>query len=125
MSKHLIFDFHQDGGHAWLKVSKDLFNKTNASIEHISRFSYEDNNNYYLEEDCDATMYLNNLKKQGIQYSFIIIDDGDYSPIRELERISTTITFGAFTDNFNNPIQPELFNEVSNVWANSHKRICR
>lgn len=113
--KHLIFDFHQDSGHAWLKVSKDLFNKTNASIEHISRFSYEDNNNYYLEEDCDATMYLNNLKDQGIQYSFITIDDRDYSPIRKLERISTTLTFGAFTDNFNNPIQPELFNEVSNV----------
>jgi len=37
--KHLIFDFHQDGGHAWLKVSKKLFNKTNASIEHISQFS--------------------------------------------------------------------------------------
>ena len=36
MSKHLIFDFHQDGGHAWLKVSKKLFNKTNANIEHIS-----------------------------------------------------------------------------------------
>ena len=47
--KHLIFDFHQDSGHAWLKVSKDLFNKTNASIEHISQFSYEDNNNYYIE----------------------------------------------------------------------------
>ena len=113
--KHLIFDFHQDGGHAWLKVSKKLFNKTNASIEHISRFSYQDNNNYYLEQDCDATMYLNNLKEQGIKYSFINIDDGDYSPIRKLERLSTTLTFGGFTGNYNNPIQPELFNEVSNV----------
>ena len=68
MSKHLIFDFHQDGGHAWLKVSKKLFNKTNANI-----------------------------------------DDGDYSAIRKLNRISTTLTFGAFTGNYNNPIQPELF----------------
>jgi hypothetical protein len=115
MCKHLIFDFHQDGGHAWLKVSKKLFNKTNANIEHISQFSYEDNNNYYLEQDCDATMYLNNLKEQGIKYSFINIDDGRYSPIRYLNSISTTLTFGAFTDNYNNPIQLELFNEVSNV----------
>ena len=113
--KHLIFDFHQDGGHAWLKVSKDLFNRTNLTVKHISSFSYQDNNNYYLEQDCDATMYLNNLKEQGIKYSFINIDDGDYSDIRKLNRISTTLTFGAFTGNYNNPIQLELFNEVSNV----------
>ena len=61
------------------------------------------------------TMYLNNLKEQGIKYSFINIDDGDYSDIRKLNNISTTLTFGAFTGNYNNPIQPELFNEVSNV----------
>ena len=113
--KHLIFDFHQDGGHAWLKVSKDLFNRTNLTVKHISSFSYQDNNNYYLEQDCDATTYLNNLKEQGIKYSFINIDDGDYSAIRKLNRISTTLTFGAFTGNYNNPIQQELFNEVSNV----------
>ena len=103
MCKHLIFDFHQDGGHAWLKVSKKLFNKTNASIEHISRFSYEDNNNYYLEEDCDATMYLNNLKEQNIKYSFINIDDGDYSAIRKLPSVE-------MMSGLLNPIQPELFN---------------
>ena len=113
--KHLIFDFHQDGGHAWLKVSKDLFNRTNLNVKHISSFSYQDNNNYYLEQDYDATMYLNNLKEQGIKYSFINIDDGDYSDIRKLNRISTTLTFGAFTGNYNNPIQLELFKEVSNV----------
>jgi hypothetical protein len=60
-------------------------------------------------------MYLNNLKEQGIQYSFINIDDGDYSPIRHFSSISTTLTFGGFTGNYNNPTQPELFNEVSNV----------
>ena len=103
--KHLIFDFHQDGGHAWLKVSKDLFNKTNASIEHISRFSYEDNNNYYLEEDCDATMYLNNLKHQNIKYSFITINDGDYSLIRNLPSVE-------MMSGLLNPIQLELFKEV-------------
>ena len=106
--KHLIFDFHQDGGHAWLKVSKKLFNKTNANIEHISQFSYEDNNNYYLEQDCDATMYLNNLKDQGIKYSVINIDDGDYSRIRNLPSVE-------MMSGLLNPIQTELFNDVFNV----------
>ena len=60
-------------------------------------------------------MYLNNLKHQNIKYSFITIDDKDYSPIRKLQRISTTLTLGAFTNNFNNPTLIELFIEVSNV----------
>ena len=85
--KELIFYFHQDGGHAWLKVSKDIFNKTNMSNRKISSFSYHDNKNYYLEEDVDATLFINNLKAQNIKYSFIYVDDGDYSRIRNLPRV--------------------------------------
>ena len=85
--KDLIFYLHQDGGHAWLKVSKDTFNRTNLTMRHISSYSYHDNKNYYLEEDVDATLYLNNLKDQKINFSFIYVDDGDYSPIRHLPRV--------------------------------------
>tara|TARA_R100000700_G_scaffold35475_1_gene44070 strand:+ start:383 stop:697 length:315 start_codon:yes stop_codon:yes gene_type:complete len=85
--KDLIFYLHQDGGHAWLKVSKDTFNRTNLSMRHISSYSYHDNENYYLEEDVDATQYLNNLKDQNIKFSFIFVDDGDYSPIRHLPHV--------------------------------------
>jgi hypothetical protein len=85
--KDLILYFHQDGGHAWLKVSKDTFNRTNLTMRSISCFSYHDNKNYYLEEDVDATLYLNNLKDQKINFSFIDVDDGDYSPIRNLPRV--------------------------------------
>ena len=42
---------------------------------------------HYLEEDVDATLYLNNLKDQNINFSFIYVDDGDYSPIRHLPRV--------------------------------------
>ena len=83
----LILYMHQDGGHAWLKVSKDTFNRTNLTMRSISCFSYHDNKNYYLEEDVDATLYLNNLKDQNINYSFIEVDDGDYSLIRHLPRV--------------------------------------
>ena len=83
----LILYFYQDGGHAWLKVSKDTFNRTNLTMRSISCFSYHDNKNYYLEEDVDATLYLNNLKDQKINFSFIQFDDGDYSPIRNLPRV--------------------------------------
>ena len=85
--KELIFYFHQDGGHAWIKVSKDIFNKTNMSNCKISSFSYHDNKNYYLQQDDDATLFINNLKAQNIKYSFIYVDDGDYSRIRNLPRV--------------------------------------
>ena len=76
--KDLILYFHQDGGRAWLKVSKDTFNQTNLTMRHISSYSYHDNKNYYLED---------NLKDQNINFSFIYVDDGDYSPIRHLPRV--------------------------------------
>tara|TARA_R100000654_G_scaffold2648_1_gene9730 strand:- start:1 stop:309 length:309 start_codon:yes stop_codon:yes gene_type:complete len=85
----LIFYFYQDGGHAWLKVSKDTFKRTNKHMYKITTFSYHDNKNYYFEEDIDATFYLKNLKAQNIKYSFIYVDDGDYSPIRNLPRIES------------------------------------
>jgi hypothetical protein len=53
-------------------------------------------------------MYLNNLKEQNIKYSFINIDDGDYSAIRKLPSVE-------MMSSLLNPVQPELFNEVSNV----------
>lgn len=85
--KDLTFIFHEDGAHGWLKVPKDLYNRTNLTVKHISCYSYHDNDNYYLEEDCDATMYLKNLDHQNIKHSLNIVYDGDYSFIRNLPRV--------------------------------------
>jgi len=81
-NKTLILNYHSDGGHGWIKVAKDLFNKTNRTMKDISCYSYQDDDNYYLEEDCDATNYLNNLKEQNITFYLTEICDGDYSEIR-------------------------------------------
>ena len=53
-------------------------------------------------------MYLNNLKEQGIKYSFIVVDDGDYSPIRNLPRVE-------MQNGLLNARQLNLFEEVLNV----------
>ena len=92
---------HEDGGHAWLKVSMEFFNRTNRTMNSISCYSYEDKTNYYLEEDVDATLYLQNLKDQDIKINIHYLDDGDYSPIRDLCRVSTTLTFKGFNENTN------------------------
>ena len=80
--------FISDSGHAWLKVSKDLFNRTNRKIRHISCYSYEDDKNYYLEEDVDATNYIQNLKELNFRFNISEIDDGEYSSIRDLKRVA-------------------------------------
>ena len=80
--------FISDSGHAWLKVSKDLFNRTNRKIRHISCYSYEDDKNYYLEEDVDATNYIQNLKELNFRFNISEIDDGEYSSIRDLKGVA-------------------------------------
>jgi len=79
--------FYRDGGHGWLKVSKDFFNRTNRTMKHITCYSYQDNKYYYLEEDLDATLYLKNLEVEGIKINLSFKDDGNYSPIRNLQRV--------------------------------------
>ena len=84
--------FHVDGGHGWLKVSKEFFHKTNRTMKNIRCYSYYDNENYYLEEDVDANLYLKNLKAEKVKVNITFKDDGDYSPIRELNRIDSQLS---------------------------------
>ena len=79
----------------------EFFNRTNRTMNSISRYSYEDETNYYLEEDVDATLYLQNLKDQDIKVNINHLHDGDYSPIRDLSRVSTTLTFKGFNESAN------------------------
>jgi hypothetical protein len=50
-----------DPGHAWLKVP--LIEVFRAEVDHlISEYSYYDNNFAYLEEDCDAFIFLDRVR---------------------------------------------------------------
>ena len=57
-SKKKTYHFFSDSGHGWLKVPlKDIIN---LGIEDkISSCSYELGDYAYLEEDCDASLFLN------------------------------------------------------------------
>ena len=54
--------FISDGGHGWLKVSKDRLSKLNL-LDKISSFSYMRGNFVYLEEDTDLSLYVDALLK--------------------------------------------------------------
>ena len=50
-----------DPGHAWLEVSFDELVKLGINKK-ITAWSYHKGNNVYLEEDCDAPLFLQTKK---------------------------------------------------------------
>ncbi len=51
------FKFYNDPGHGWLAVSRALLNKLGIA-NRISAFSYQKGDMVYLEEDCDARIFI-------------------------------------------------------------------
>ena len=58
-----VYDFYADPGHGWLKVNiKDL---RELGIENkITGASYKNKDNVYLEEEWDATQFINAYKNK-------------------------------------------------------------
>jgi len=55
------FTYYTDPGHGWLKVPRKLL-ATLEITDKISSCSYEYGTNVYLEEDCDAGIFLDAFK---------------------------------------------------------------
>lgn len=53
-----FFHWHDDGSHAWLQVPIALLFDLHIE-EKISYYSYMEGKYAYLEEDCDASTFLN------------------------------------------------------------------
>jgi len=85
MNNIIKLDFISDNSHGWIKVNKNMFKKHNIDIKKISNYSYKDNKNYYLEEDIDATYFLNQLKNKNIKYKFNYIENNIYDKINKIE----------------------------------------
>lgn len=81
MSK-IKLNFHFDAGHGWLAVPKSI----KLASRYASPYSYQDRENYYLEEDSDAPKFLEAFKFYNplTQIEIIQVNDGDASHIRQL-----------------------------------------
>lgn len=62
------FIMHEDHGHAWLEVPAELAERILG--DNISGFSYisDDCETVYLEEDCDATAFIEKLNDKQINH---------------------------------------------------------
>ena len=86
-----VYPFHEDAGHGWLEVPMQYLKDLNI-LKDITGFSYRsiDGRTAYLEEDLDASTFLN--KVYGNDYKRMhahqeYVDDGDHSFIRSLPSI--------------------------------------
>lgn len=73
--------FYYDPGHAWLKVPIADLGK--YKIKDISTYSYQDGSFCFLEEDCDAPLYINAVKEAG--HHITITEREDTMGIRNLQ----------------------------------------
>ena len=60
--KKLKVTRYSDGGHSWYKVPRKLIRQLDIESL-ISSFSYQLNDNVYLEEDCDVAIFFAALLK--------------------------------------------------------------
>lgn len=61
------YTFHQDPGHGWIEVSLEEVKRLGIKP---SRYSYQNKTSAYLEEDCDATLFIEAKKAAGESYTF-------------------------------------------------------
>ena len=77
----LLIEYIQDPSHGWIKVPKNLCDGLK-----FSEFSYQFGSSYFLEEDLDASIFLDRLDQNQIKYEFKEIILNDLSSIRKIGR---------------------------------------
>ena len=76
--------FYSDAGHGWLKVARKEVEKLGI-LNQISSCSYQRGDYLYLEEDCDAGLFIRTLEEKGIEFKFVEKITKTWSRIRDYE----------------------------------------
>lgn len=64
------FTFHSDPGHSWLEVHAAELLAVGLAPSDFSSYSYQNGNTVYLEEDCDAAVFVRSYEQQVGPISF-------------------------------------------------------
>ena len=64
------FHYYSDPGHGWLKVKISLLEELGIA-DKISSYSYMMGEHAYLEEDADASLFIDTMRKAGKPYEFV------------------------------------------------------
>jgi hypothetical protein len=79
------YTFHSDPSHGWLEVPVAEVRRLGIE-DKVSRYSYRKGANAYLEEDCDASLWMDAKKAAGEEYKIREINSNYDSTIRAYAR---------------------------------------
>lgn len=77
--------FFSDPGHGWLRITRDDVNASGIA-DKVSSYSYQRGRWVYLEEDCDAALYIDALREKGVSIVFRGRCANNRSSIRSFDR---------------------------------------
>lgn len=81
------FKFYSDAGHGWLAVKRELLEQFGL-LSKVTHYSYQKGETVYLEEDCDASLFIEYLMANNIAYGITQIAACEYSRIRSYPRFA-------------------------------------
>ena len=85
------YRFIHDAGHGWLEVHRDDLAELGLSEGDFSEFSYKNGGFFYLEEDCDAGLFIGYHDSiMGYSPKYTEHDHGNWSRIRNFQRCTPT-----------------------------------
>lgn len=79
--------FHSDPGHGWLEVPETDLAALGMKKRDFSSYSYQKDEVLYLEEDDDASKFINRYKEIHGDFKYTVQDYNDEAPIRNYRRI--------------------------------------
>lgn len=79
------YHWMSDPGHAWLAVDMEELDLLGITKQ-ISPYSYQRNDIAYLEEDCDAGLFLEAMRAKGVAIQFRTHHTDHDSVIRSYRR---------------------------------------
>jgi hypothetical protein len=81
------FTFYADAGHAWLAVRVTDLEDIGLTVQEFSPYSYRNGGTLYLEEDCDAGVFIRQWQSIHGGFAHKVVDHGTRSRIRSFDRL--------------------------------------
>jgi hypothetical protein len=80
--------YHTDPGHGWIEVPVADLQELGLKLADFTRYSYMKHDRVYLEEDCDAAVFVNAYReKRGECPAFRVQNTNSDSIIRTFKRL--------------------------------------
>jgi GTP cyclohydrolase II len=80
-----MYLFHSDPGHGWLQVKRQEL-KDLGILDKISHYSYQKRGDVFLEEDCDYSLFMHEMRARGKTVQITeLVSKNDDSIVRSYE----------------------------------------